>query len=255
MTTRKWPAMGLTIALALMASALWLRMESLPHPGDGISPPPDPRATNAPPQLPLSTHADTFEHAPAASAAPAAATPAPEPKPIDDICRWGYEIQRGPDGDVEGIDCAQSSYRGYSTETLEVMAYGDAEAASMLAHRLRYTDYPRALRMAIRAAALSGGDISTLISATRWRPITDANGDYDLSGVAQAYVLESLGDMIRHGRYTHTTTYERVLQQIADDPGTLQQQLDEVVDNLFEEARLIELNVTGNSTIGGDGDV
>ncbi len=177
------------------------------------------------------------------------------PRKINRACKNGFTVERNLAGDFQGYSCNRSAYENYSNAALESLAYGDAEAASVLAYRLRHSDYPRALRLAIRAAALSGGDVSALISATSWRPLQDENGEPSLSGFAQAYVLHSLIERIRSSSYKKPGMYETNIRRISDKPDEMLDDLDDIVDQLLDDARQIELDVIGNSTIGGDDDV
>ncbi len=179
----------------------------------------------------------------------------PIPRSIQDTCKSGFTIERDSEGRFGGFSCNPSAYEDYSTEALESLAWGDADAASTLAHRLRHTDYPRALRLALRSVALSGGDVTTLVSATLWRPLQDENGEPSVAGFAQAYVLHSLINRIRNSTTNIPVSYELNIRQLSDDPNAVLDQLDVVVERLLEEARQIEFEVTGSSTIGGDDDV
>lgn len=169
-------------------------------------------------------------------------------------CQFGFTQDYKEDGSKGDRHCLRSAYWDYTTETLEQMVYADAEAARVLAHRLKDTDYPRALRLALRSAALSGGDVTAIMEARHWRPINHSNGDVDIAGLSQAYVLESLARQIRDGHYDNTTQLGTRLWNFADGPGTTIERLDELVRRLYDDVRRIELDVTGQSTIGGDSD-
>lgn len=179
----------------------------------------------------------------------------PMPADISRACRNGFVIDRDIAGKFQGYSCNPSAYEDYDTEALESLAYGDAEAASVLAYRLRHTDYPRAIRLSLRSAALSGGKTSTLISAAMWRPVQDGNGKPSLSGYGQAYVLHQLIEKLKDSSYRAPPTYEARIQELADDPHAVFEQLDSITNRMFEEIRQIELDVTGSSTIGGNDDV
>ncbi len=179
----------------------------------------------------------------------------PLPGNIQHTCKSGFTVERDRAARFQGFLCNSSAYEDYSTEALESLAYGDADAASTLAFRLRHSDYPRALRLALRSAALGDGDVSTLISATYWRPLQGENGEPSVAGFAQAYVLHSLIQRIRNSATNISATYEQRIRQLSADPDAVLDQLDVVVEQLLEEARQIELEVTGNSTIGGEDDV
>jgi len=203
--------------------------------------------------------------APVAAAPDESARPEPEwiapgaippiPRSIQKTCKSGFIIERDSEGRFAGFSCNPSAYEDYSTEALESLAYGDADAASVLAHRLRHSDYPRALGLALRSVALSGGDVTTLISATLWRPLQDESGEPSIAGFAQAYVLHSLIKRIRNSTTNIPVSFELNIRKLSDDPAALLDDLDEVVERVLEDVRQIELEVTGGSIIGGDDDV
>ncbi len=211
MRTQNQILMALAIVLTLPAGGL-LAWQITRHDADvGATRPiaPEPAATVA--GLPENSAAATRPKP--GWMAPGAIPPLPGT--IQHTCKNGFTVERDRAARFQGFLCNSSAYEDYSTEALESLAYGDADAASTLAFRLRHSDYPRALRLALRSAALGDGDVSTLISAT----------------------------------------YEQSIRQLSDDPDAVLDQLDVVVERLLEEARQIELEVTGNSTIGGEDDV
>lgn len=173
---------------------------------------------------------------------------------IGEICTSGYTQTYDANGNATSTSCLDSAYTLYSTATLEAMSYGDAGAARELAYRLRHSDYPRALRLALRATALSGGDVGALIQASYWRPVQDDDGRPILAGLAQAYVLQTLAEKIRRGDDAHPVPYETTLRNVAEDPDAMLERLDSLVDRLFRDVREIQRDVTGETTIGGDGD-
>ena len=179
----------------------------------------------------------------------------PMPADFSRACENGFTINRDIAGKFQGYSCNPSAYEDYDTEALESLAYGDAEAASVLAYRLRHTDYPRAIRLSLRSAALSGGKTSTLMSAAMWRPVQDGNGNPSLSGYGQAYVLHQLIGKLKGNNYGGPPIFEKRIRELADDPQVVFEQLDSIADRMYEEIRRIELGVTGSSTIGGDDDV
>ena len=247
MKTQNLIAVALTIALISAAAtlAIW-RYQSDP-PGQERS---------------VATHEPQVNHAPALIDAPeplaangsaGASTPMTwTGLPIAE-CKWGSQRLLDEASGEMLWACTRSGYWNYTTETLESMAYDDAEAARVLAHRVRETDYPRALNLVQRAAALSG-DVTALIEARKWRPLAHRNGDMDLSGVGQAYVLMEAADRINKAKRSRSADYEAMIRQIADDPDVTLQELDDIVNYMLHRMRQIELEVTGQSTIGGDDD-
>lgn len=251
MKTRNSIAMALTIVLSLAAGTLLVWQFSPRMASDDL-------ASSKPAELPLpDTVLPDGLAAPidAATEETVANTTRSIPRSIHRLCKNGFAIDRNSAGDFQGYSCNRSAYENYSTEALESLAYGDAEAAGILAYRLRHSQYPRALKLAVRAAALSGGDVSTLISATYWRPLQNEDGDSSLSGFAQAYVLHSVIEKIRNSGYRMPGMYEVNIRRISDEPDEMLAELDDFVNRLLDDARQIESDVTGKSTIGGDDDV
>ena len=169
-------------------------------------------------------------------------------------CQWGTMPMY--DGSARaGETCAKSPHHEYSNETLEVLAYGDAEAARVLALRLRHSDFNRALQLALRAVALSGGDTGVLVSAELWRLPQSPTGPTALESVSHMYVMNSLRSLVDYGAYEPYASYEKRIRELADDGDATLQQLDQLVYRLYDDLRKLELDVTGNSHIGGDDDV
>lgn len=168
-------------------------------------------------------------------------------------CKWGSERIFDEEMGADVWRCSLSSYWDFTTETLETMAYADAEAARVLAHRVRESDYPKAIQLALRSTALSGNS-TPLIEARSWRPMVHRNGDPDLSGVGQAYVLMAVADKINSPARSRSKTYENVLRQSSTDPDATMQKLNEIVLRMIENMQQIELDVTGQVTIGENDD-
>ena len=247
MKTRNQILMALTIVSTLFAGGLLMWHTPSDELAVGETRLPAPEPTAAPESSAAATDAEPGLVAPGAILS--------IPGSIRNTCKSGYSIERDSAGRFEGFSCNPSAYEDYSTEALESLAYGDADAASTLAHRLRHSDYPRALRLALRSVALSGGDVTTLVSATLWRPLKDENGGPSAAGFAQAYVLHSLIKKIRNSTTNVPVRFELNIRRLSDDPDTVLDHLDVVVERLLDDVRQIELEVTGNSTIGGDDDV
>lgn len=242
MKTRKSLAMALTIVLSLTAGALLVWQISPRMASDQAAAPDAIQAGETP----------DVTKAPGDVQEPGATTRQLSQAVPD--CQFGFMQAYNEDGSLGERHCLRSAYWGYTTETLEQMVYADAEAARVLAHRLKDSDYPRALRLALRSAALSGGDVTALMEARVWRSMSLRNGDADIAGLSQAYVLVSLAHKIRYGSFDDTTQLGTRLRNLADDPDATFQRLDDVVRRLYDDVRRIELDVTGQSTIGGDGD-
>jgi len=251
MKTQNRIAVASTIVLSLTAGALLLWQQPPLPANDGLAKTDivEPRPALAPSPLEIPAQTDITTNARMARDDPSVLAN------INRACKHGFTINRDLAGNFQGYSCNPAAYEDYDTEALESLAYGDAEAASVLAYRLRHSDYPRAIRLSLRSAALSGGTASTLMSATMWRPLEDENGSPSLSGYGQAYVLHQLIGKLKGNNYGGPPIYEKRIEELADDPQAVFEQLDSIANRMFDEIRQIELDVTGNSTIGGDDDV
>ena len=170
------------------------------------------------------------------------------------LCRFGSERVLNTETGTHEWRCMRSAYWDFTTATLEGLVYSDPEAARVLAHRIKDTNYSRALLLASRSTALSGGDVTPLLQARRWRPTHQQNGDPDLSGMGQAYVLSELADQIQSNSRSRSARYATTIMQNSADPDAAMQYLNEVVERMLFEIQQIEIDVTGQSTIGGDDD-
>ena len=255
MKSQNFIAVALTTALVLTAVALFVsstspdnlvghRVASAPQSEPPSATPPDDQALRKVPEPMVSD--DSGATHPRHGALPS------NSRRIG--CNNGLTAVFDKNGNSQGYTCNPTPYEDYDTEALEALAYGDAEAASVLAYRLRHTNYQQAIQMARRSAALSAGDVGTLISATYWRPMKDDSGAFDLSGVGQAYVLHSLIQKIRGNGNGAPPIYEKLIREHSSDPEDTLIGLNNIAQRMYEEVRQIELDVTGTSTIGGDDD-
>lgn len=218
----------------------------------------------------------------AADPAPTALTPAsaetaaPEPAPVD----LAAAASRGPDakpprqdgcipqaryldgGDGTAItlyDCIprdgspRHPYEHYSSETLEALAWGDAEAARVLGMRLRERDEAAAMSLIFRASALSGGDpVPVIAYANAYPEPTEIDGVPVRRSVHAKFVLSAVADLLGAGN-SGLPHWEALIRQASTDPdreiGLLMRRAGAIV----EEMKAIELEVTGRSTIGAKG--
>ena len=145
----------------------------------------------------------------------------------------------------------QHPYASYPDEALESLAYADAKAAEILSMRLAGRDSEAAMSLALRAAALAGGDATPIIAyANAYPEPTAINGVPVRKTVHVRYVLGTvtrlLGDP-RHG----VPYFEAIIREHSADPEREIAMLDERARQMIEEMRQIQLDVTGSSTIGG----
>lgn len=247
-------AVGLTTALTLIAALVWLKMDDVPapsRPAVAAIPPPD-AAPASPGEAGVpGMAAPDVAHDPGSVTDEHSGVQSPRGFPR---CQWGTTPMYDGTARV-GERCTKSPHHEYSDETLEVLAYSDAEAARVLAMRLRHSDFNRALQYALRSVALSGGDTQVLVSAELWRLPQSESGPTALESASHGYVMNSLRSLVEHGEYRPYASYELRIRELADDGDATLRELDRFVYQLYDDIRQLELDITGNSSIGGDDDV
>ena len=142
-------------------------------------------------------------------------------------------------------------YESYPSDALQALAYSDPEAAAILSLRWRRSDTAAAMRMAVRASALAGGDAGPVVAFSNAYPAPTAIDDEPVPATVRVkYVLGAvtrrLGDS-RHG----TPYFEAIIREHSPDPDREIALLEERALELIEEMRQVQLDVTGSSTIGG----
>ena len=271
MKAQKWLAVGLCTALTLVAALVWLNLATDRPPARYPAAPPadiaEPRVdadrtardTVTVPETPVPPYiAEIQKRYPHLSAEEIEAMRQADmysrgKNKIFSRCQWGRSPQYDSNGNVVGETCLESPHHEYTNETLEVLAYSDAEAARVLAMRLRHSDYDRALKLAYRSIALSGGDARILQSAEMWQVTSD--NVTDVARLHQQYVIHSLRDLVEYGEYRRFRPYVERINNSSSDPNATLHELDKLVYRLYDEIKQIEIDVTGRTTIGGDDDV
>jgi len=144
-------------------------------------------------------------------------------------------------------------YAHYDDDTLAVMAYADAEAATLLGKRLIGRNTPRAFDLLIRASALDGGNVEPIAwLSDQAFGLLDVNGIPQISNIERQYELAALA--ARLGDATQEPVLFRdQLVRIGVDTDRLNL-LDAEVDALLQSMRDIQRTVLGEVTIGGQSD-
>ena len=164
-----------------------------------------------------------------------------------------------PDGDMfAAYTCTPHAprprhpYASYSDETLEVMAYSDAEAASLLGKRLIERDAGRSYEMLIRAAALDNDHGHLAWLADQAFGTIRVDGEPQVENLKRQYELAAvarhLGDI--SGRTALIRDALLASGASADDFVVL----DRRVADLLQSMRDIQRNVYGEITVGGRSD-
>lgn len=145
-------------------------------------------------------------------------------------------------------------YESYSNEALEALAYADAKAAEVLGIRLRDRDLAKSMSLMIRASALQGGDSTPIVQLFNMYPQAH---EVDGAPVAQAirakFVLSAVVDLLSSDTF-YAGEWEEKVRRYSSDPEAEIALLYQQAIQIIEEMRQIELEVTGSSTIGGQGD-
>ena len=161
---------------------------------------------------------------------------------------------------VETFSCERDSaagahpYRHYPSGALESLAYADATAAEILAMRLIESDPAASLSLVMRAAALAGGDPAPVVRYSNAYPRPVAiDGVPQEQTVRVKYVLAAVTALLGHesGAPAH---WETVIRAHSADPERELSQLQARAREIVAEMRQIEIEVAGDSTIGGQGD-
>ena len=165
-----------------------------------------------------------------------------------------------PNGDgttTEVLSCERAErvpthpYETYATEALESLAYADPDAAAVLSMRWRESDTAAAMSMALRAAALAGGDAQPIVVFANAYPEPTAVDDVPVRRTVHVkYVLGTVAKLL--GDERHSTPYfEALIRRHSQQPDREIALLQQRANQLLEEMRQIQLDVTGTSTIGG----
>jgi hypothetical protein len=165
-----------------------------------------------------------------------------------------------PNGDgttTEVLSCARAEsahghpYEAYPTEALESLAHADPDAAAILSLRWRESDTAAAMSMALRAAALAGGDAEPIVAFANAYPEPTAVDDVPVRRTVHVkYVLGTVTQLL--GDERHSTPYfEALIRQHSQEPDREIALLRQRAQQLLEEMRQIQLDVVGTSTIGG----
>ena len=182
-------------------------------------------------------------------------------KPADPGCEMRTMYLPMGDGTVtELVQCvAQNAvekhpYERYSNAALESLAYSDAKAAEILGVRLRDRDEAKAMSLMLRASALSGGDTAPILHYFHIYPHPHAVDGVPVPKVIRTkFVLSAVADLLG-GDTFYAALWEDRVRQYSPDPDAEIAELYEQAIRIIEEMRQIELQVTGSSTIGGQGD-
>jgi hypothetical protein len=145
-------------------------------------------------------------------------------------------------------------YNDYTNATLAKLVYSDADAAEILGMRLRERDEKNAMRLAIRASALSGGETQAIKNYVNAYPApTFTNGVPNPRTIHTKYVLSAVIDLLGDPE-SGVEAWERLVRENSPTPERTVTYLNSKATQIVDEMRRIEHDVAGQSTIAGDDD-
>jgi hypothetical protein len=148
----------------------------------------------------------------------------------------------------------QHAYESYSSAALESLAYADAKAAEVLGMRRRERDEARAVSLFLRSSALSGGDITPILRYSQSYPEPSAiNGVPVRKTIQTKYVLSAVADLLSTDTQ-YAVPWENEIRRYSTDADQEIAMLQARARRIVAEMRQIELDVTGSSSLGGQGD-
>lgn len=245
---------GVIIALTLSATLTGAYLVTMLHedPLQSTSPAAD--------TGPLPVEAPTAE--PGEPAAPTAAVDAPAgAAAVPGDCTPQTRYVANEDGTTTPLIACESDaaevrheYETYPTDALSALAWSDATAAEVLGMRLRESDEAAALSLTLRAAALGGGNPEPILRFSNAYPgPTSIDGELVRKTVHTKYVLGAVAEMLGAGPNT-LPYWEAQIRQVSTDPERELDLLRQRAEQLLREMQEIELEVTGESTFGGQND-
>jgi hypothetical protein len=183
------------------------------------------------------------------------------PIPADNSCEEVPYYFTNADGGVtmtwRCLERAQQKthpYNDYTNATLATLVYSDADAAEILGMRLRERDEKNAMRLAIRASALSGGETQAIKNYVNAYPApTFTNGVPNPRTIHTKYVLSAVIDLLGDPA-SGVEAWERLVRDNSPTPERTVTYLNGKARQIVDEMRRIELDVAGQSTIAGDDD-
>lgn len=143
-------------------------------------------------------------------------------------------------------------YAHYDNGSLEVLAYGDPEAAALLGRRLAASDRDKSYQMLVRAAALDGDVRHLAWLADQAYSIVRIDGAVQVDNVKRRYELAALAS-----RLGDDPSASQFLRDTLVDAGINAHglgRLDDRVDQLLESMHDIQRAVYGEIRYGGQTD-
>lgn len=145
-------------------------------------------------------------------------------------------------------------YDRYDSDTLAILAYGDAEAAEVLGLRLRRQDEVESLKYMLRAAALSGrADALRAYVNSGTQPL-EIDGRPVTRTLRERYVLSLVANAVSADP-AELALWEAQIRAELPDPHREIERLRREAETLLRRMRDVQREVTGSATLGGLDDV
>ena len=143
-------------------------------------------------------------------------------------------------------------YASYSNDTLDILAYSDAEAAALLGKRLIESDIGKSYDMLIRATALDGNFAHLAWLADQAFGTTRVNSSPRIEALYQQYQLASVSE--HFGDFSGRTDYFRQQLEQTGAGADVLDDLDRRVMAILQQMRAIQATVHGAVAPGGQND-
>lgn len=178
----------------------------------------------------------------------------------DRDCRVELKDYVTPAGDMfSAYSCtpeppsSQHKYADYDNQTLESMAYADADAAALLGQRLIDSDTGKSYELLIRAAALDGGNLDHIAwLADQAFGTVAVDGEPQIQNLQRRYELAALVARLNNDPEISDHLRNELIDLGITDSALAR--MDARVGELLESMQDIQRLVQGEVTLGGRGD-
>ena len=201
-------------------------------------------------------HSEPAESAAAVSAVPDAVSGAPSSDsdgPGDDCVQVAHHWVTDDGTAIFPYRCADAAdqphpYEAYSDDTLEVMAYSDAEAARLLGLRIYADDPQEAFQWTLRSAALTNSSVPLQNFANAFAPPLRIGDQAILKNYRESFIIAVVADAV--GPDTENVArMEPLMREVFPNPDEIMERLRPIAIAHIERMRDIQRDVTGTVSI------
>lgn len=153
-----------------------------------------------------------------------------------------------PSAAVADADESLHPYAEYSADTLEVMAYNDAEAARLLGLTTYEQDPAQAFQWTLRAAALAGDNEALISFANTFAPPIRIGDQAVLQNYRESYIIAVVADAVGPTN-DNEDRMDPLMREAFPNPDEIMQRLRPIADAHIRRMREIQRDVTGTITI------